>query len=186
MNIILYAALFQTEKKEKSTWVAVQENSKLQFSIDRVVLSAIHGEVNSFKVKVVSENNDFSNAEIEMTADVSSITTHNSKRDADLKSPNFFDQAKFPKIQFRSTVMQKTSEGNYVLNGTLTMHGVSRFIAVNAMLKEQKENSASFNISAKLNRFDYGIGKGTNSSLVSKDVSITGTIEFTKKEVESK
>src|SRR3546814_9829080 len=61
-----------------------------------------------------------------MSIDVASIDTEIEKRDDHLRSPDFFEVGKFPKITFKSTGIKKAGKNRYRVSGDLTMHGVTK------------------------------------------------------------
>ena len=67
-----------------------------------MMLSEVDGKFQNFDVKMTSSKPDFTDAQIDLTADVSSIYTNQEKRDAHLKSADFFDATKYPTLAFKS------------------------------------------------------------------------------------
>ena len=57
---------------------------------------------------------------------VDSIDTDNEKRDRHLRSADFFDASKFPRITFRSTALRKVEDQTFDVTGNLSMHGVTK------------------------------------------------------------
>ena len=65
-----------------------------------------------------------------MVIDAASITTDVEMRDKDLRSPRFFDVAKYPTITFKSTSVTATGTGTLQVAGNLTMHGVTKPVVI--------------------------------------------------------
>jgi polyisoprenoid-binding protein YceI len=184
VSLVLLIAL-KPESPALPIWELDKSNSNLGFSIERVVLSPVKGKIEKFTSKISTPKEDFSGGSVEVTADVRSITTGIVKRDNELRSPNYFDAEKYPEIIFKSTLFKKLSENNYEVMGNLTMHGVTKpfklmAICTKSVNAASQRQVALFKISGKVNRSDFGIGKGTSSTLVSNTVSIFGTVEFSK------
>jgi polyisoprenoid-binding protein YceI len=80
-----------------------------------------------------------------------------------LKSPDFFDVAKFPKITFKSTKIEKNKEGKLLVTGDLSMHGVTKpvTLTVNTLTDAVKgpfgNTARGVQASGKLNRKDFGL-----------------------------
>ena len=101
-------------------------------------------------------------SQVTATIDATSIDTRDDKRDAHLRSPDFFDVEKFPTLEFRSKRLAKSDDG-YELLGDLTMHGVTKEITLaiegpSAPTKDPWGNTRiGTSATAKINRKDWGL-----------------------------
>ena len=82
-------------------------HSELGFKIKHLMISNVSGYIKDFYVEVETAGNDFSSASISMVANMSNISTNDEKRDAHLRSHDFFDTDNFPELKFRSTEIKK-------------------------------------------------------------------------------
>ncbi|MEZ5238376.1 MAG: YceI family protein [Microthrixaceae bacterium] len=103
-----------------------------------------------------------SRSHLELTISASSINTGNEDRDNHLRSNDFFDMENHPSIEFRSTAVERTGEGEYTVTGDLTMKGVTRPVSVEFQVEGPvKDPFGMIRIglegSAKVNRKDWGI-----------------------------
>ncbi len=94
--------------------------------------------------------------------DPATINTDNEKRDGHLKSPDFFDVAKYPEMSFKSTKVTDAKGETAKLHGELTMHGVTKPVVLDLELggttKDPWGNTrAGFTATGKVNRKDFGI-----------------------------
>jgi len=94
--------------------------------------------------------------------DAASVNTDQVKRDEHLKSPDFFDAAKFAKITFKSTKVTPKAGNNFVVAGDLTIRGVTKPVELAAeYLGEVKDPTgtvkAGLRLTGKINRKDFGI-----------------------------
>lgn len=130
----------------------------------------------------------------EATIDAASINTDNDKRDAHLRSADFFDVEKYPAISFKSTRVAGLKGGRAKLYGELTMHGVTKPVALDLEIggvdKDPWGNeSAGFTAVGTLNRKDFGIvwNKVLDSGgvLVGEEVQITLEVSGTAKKAEA-
>ena len=112
------------------------------------------------------------------------------KRDAHLKSPDFFDVEKFPTITFKSTKITKTEGNNVKMEGDLTIHGVTKPVVVNV---EQTPDTLAggktirgFTATTKINRKDFGLNWNrtieAGGVMVGEDVAITVEGELHRKD----
>jgi polyisoprenoid-binding protein YceI len=108
-------------------------HTSVTFKIKHLGISNVHGRFNDVSGTLIYDSDSASNSSIEMQVKTASIDTINSKRDDDLRSPNFFDARKFPFIQFKSTSVKKITEDTFEVAGNLTVHGVTRPITVSVL-----------------------------------------------------
>jgi len=172
-------------------WKVDASHSKLGFSVVHAMVTETEGKFKVFDGTAESKTDmDFTNANINFTADVNSINTEDEKRDGHLKSPDFFDAEKFPTITFKSTSMKLDGKGktSYVLEGDLTMHGVTKKVKLNAIgaAKTVKDpwgnNKNGFKVTGVISRKDYGLiwnaALEAGGVLVSDEVTISCNIEL--------
>ena len=186
ISLIAATALFCTfSSMAQSSWSLDKAHAKLGFTITHLMVSDVEGSFRSFSAKITAPGADFSNAQVEMTADAGSVNTDNEKRDEHLKSPDFFDATKFPAITFKSSSFKKEKGDNYKVTGQLTMHGVTKTVTLNAVCRTgvnpmSKKTVAGFKITGKVKRADFGIGANMPSTMLGEEVTIDGNAEFTK------
>ena len=128
---------------------------------------------------------------INFAIDVNSINTEDSKRDEHLKSPDFFDVAKYPSIVFVGKSLKSTGKNMYKLTGTMTMHGVTKDITLDVLYrgtvpKDPYGNTkAGFKITGVVDRTQFGLtwnGKLAGGELlVGDNVHLDVDIELIKK-----
>ena len=92
-----------------SKWLIDPTHSEVQFKVKHLVISTVTGSFNKFEGEAEATAADFSDAKIRFSAETASIDTNQEQRDGHLKSPDFFDVEKFPKLEFVSTSFTKTS-----------------------------------------------------------------------------
>lgn len=176
----------------QTNWKVDGSHSKLGFSVTHLMVSETEGKFKVYEGTVASKSDlDFTDAKIEFSVDVNSINTDDEKRDGHLKSADFFDVEKFPKMTFKATSMKAGKvKGTYDLEGDLTMHGVTKKVKLTAIgasktVKDPWGNTKyAFKITGKLNRVDYGLkwnaALEAGGVVVSEDVKIDCTIELNK------
>src|SRR5882757_6740640 len=103
-----------------STWTIDPAHSEVQFKVKHLVISTVTGSFKNFEGTLTTDKEDFSDAKISFTADIDSIETNNAQRDGHLKSPDFFDAAKHPKLTFTSSTFEKKGDTTYALKGALS------------------------------------------------------------------
>lgn len=168
------------------TWSLDKSHAKLGFSVTHLMVSNVEGSFKSFDAKITSSKDDFSDAKVELTADVNSINTENDQRDEHLKKPDYFDAAQYPSITFKSTSFKKVGDKKYKAIGDLTMHGVTKPVELDVTLNGTavhpytKKTIAGFKVSGTLKRSDFGISPSTPAAALSDEITITSNAEFEK------
>jgi polyisoprenoid-binding protein YceI len=127
------------------------------------------------------------NSSVTFTAKVASINTANPKRDEHLRSPDFFDAAKYPELTFVSSKITGGANGQpYLVTGKLTMRGVTKEVTLPvSFLGKAKDpwgnTRAGFETAIRLNRKDYGINWNAaldqGGFMLSDDVDISINVE---------
>lgn len=177
----------------QTNWKVDNSHSKLGFSVTHMMVAETEGKFKIFNGTVSSKSEmDFTDAQISFTADAASINTEDEKRDGHLKSPDFFDVAKFPEISFKSVSMKLDGKGKttYIVEGDLTMHGVTKRVKLNAIgaaktVKDPYGNIKNgFKVTGTINRKDFGLvwnaALEAGGVAVSEDVQISLNIELNK------
>lgn len=114
----------------------------------------LEGTVGGVEANIKFNPSNLGNSTIEGSAKVSTLSTGNNRRDTHLKSDDFFNAEKYPKMTFSSSSL-KSSDGKYTSEGTLTIAGVSKKVLFNieltdtAMILKTKINADDFNVSPK-------------------------------------
>lgn len=168
---------------DPAIWTMDKNHSKLGFGVTHLAISEVEGWFKSFDAKITASGDDFSNAVVEMTADVNSINTENEQRDNHLSSVTFFDVANFPVLTFKSKTFTKLSDTNYKVTGDLTMHGVTKTISLDVFCRTGKNPQtqkpmAGFKITGTLKRSDFGLGTSMVYTVVGDEVSLIANAEF--------
>ena len=177
-TMALSTALFAQTK-----WQVDKAHAKVGFTVTHLSLSEVDGNFKKFDASITSSKPDFSDAVFEMSTDVTSVSTDNDMRDNHIKSPDFFDAAKYPQITFKSKSITKIDDKKYKLTGELTMHGVTKQIALDLTLngvgKDMRTQRpiAGFKVTGTINRNDFGVGH-MPSAVVSEEIQIRANGEF--------
>jgi polyisoprenoid-binding protein YceI len=182
---LVAVSLLSFRLPDTSVWTVDKSHAKLGFTITHLMVSDIEGSFKSFDAKVNASKDDFSDATVELTADVNSVNTDDDKRDAHIKGPDFFDAAKYPSLTFKSTSFKKIAENKYKVTGDLTLHGVTKPVVLDAVARTgtnpmSKKTITGFKISGSLKRTDYGVGTQFPGAMLSDEVIITANAEFVK------
>jgi polyisoprenoid-binding protein YceI len=187
------SALLSGESFAQHNWKVDASHSKLGFSVSHMMVSEVDGNFKIFQGEVKANSEmDFSGATINFTADAASINTEDEKRDGHLKSPDFFDVEKYPTLTFSSVNIKRDGKSKtaYILEGDLTMHGVTKRVKLNAIgaakiVQDPWGNTKyGFRVTGKVNRKDFGLKWNTileaGGVAVGEEVAIACNIELNK------
>lgn len=168
-----------------SSWTIDKAHSKLGFSVSHLTVSDVEGSFKKVDAKISCTGDDFTNATVELTADVNSINTDNEGRDKHLLNADFFDAEKYPTITFKSKTFKKTKDNNYAVTGDLTMHGVTKQVELQATARSgtnpmSKKAITGFKITGVIKRTDFGIAPSTPNAMLGEEVTLNANAEFVK------
>jgi polyisoprenoid-binding protein YceI len=177
-----------TALAETAEWTVDTGHAHVGFSVTHMVVSEIDGQFKTFNGKVQLDEQDLSKSQVDFNIDTASVDTDNAERDKHLKTPDFFDAAKYPQITFHSKKIKKAGKG-YKVTGDLTMHGVTKETMLDVTLSEPITNPWGKQVrgvraSGVLKRSDYGIS--WNKTLdkgglaLGDDVSVVIKLELNK------
>jgi polyisoprenoid-binding protein YceI len=161
---------------QAATWNVDGSHTRAGFSVKHLVISDVKGEFAKTEGKAQIDEADLSKSSVEVIIDVASVDTRDAKRDAHLKSADFFDVARFPTITFKSTKVEAGKDGTLTVTGDLTMHGVTKPVTLEGSITKaitdpwgNTRRGASF--TGKLDRKAWGIswGKMTDVGAVAGD-----------------
>ena len=185
MTLIVSAFLVLTAfTRIDGVWKNDDPHSQLAFTVSHLGISDISGTFNDFDATITSAKPDFSDAVVELTANVASIDTRVEARDNHLKSADFFDAAKYPTMNFKSTSLKKSGKNRYKLTGNLTLRGITKPVTMDLYYKGTVENpmskkqTAGFQVSGTIKRSDFNLGSGFPAPMISNDVQIKADGEF--------
>jgi len=157
-------------------------HSNIGFRV-RHLMSKVTGRFGKVEGTVFINSQDLTKSSVDVTIDVASVTTNDDKRDGHLKSPDFFDAARFPTITFKSTSIREVAKGRLEVTGVFTMKGVTKTLvlpitSLGTAADPWKNIVAGFEGELKLNRQDYGVSYGPG--LVGDEVEIDLNVEAKK------
>lgn len=179
----------ETQTTAAATWLIDPTHSEVQFKVKHLMVSTVTGLFNQYEGKLEMMGDDFEDAKITFSADIASISTGNAQRDEHLKSAEFFDAEQFPRLTFESTGTTRTDADTYLLNGRLTIHGVTKPITLKAEYGGQMQDfygntKAGFEVTGTIKRKEFSlIWDGVTEAggvVVSDDVKLVMNIQVTK------
>jgi polyisoprenoid-binding protein YceI len=158
-------------------------HSIIGFAIRHLEINWVEGRFKDFSGVIHYDDKDVTKSSVEFTAKIESIDTGVAPRDKHLRTADFFDAEKYPEMTFKSTSVERKGKNGYVLNGDLTLKGVTKPVSlpftIAGAIKDGGGNTR-FGIDAqtKINRRDFGITWGKTLESGGFDVGNEVTINL--------
>jgi polyisoprenoid-binding protein YceI len=159
LSLALAAVSLQAEP---STWKIDTSHSAAQFSVRHMMVSTVRGGFGTLTGTVVYDPANLAATTVEAEVDVNTIDTRNERRDKHLRSADFFDVEKFPKMTFKSKSVRSVAPGKMQLIGDLTIRGTTKEVTFDvegptAPVNTGRGLKMGAVATAKINRSDFGI-----------------------------
>ena len=179
-----------TEVTTKTKWVIDPAHSEIGFKVKHLMIANVRGSFKEFDASIYTTDENFMTAEIDFWLNPASVDTGDEKRDAHLKSVDFFDVENFKEINFVANTYEHVGKnGSYELYGDLTIKGIKKRVKLDVhfsgVIKDPWGNEkAVFTISGKINRKDWGLNWNaameTGGVLVSEEVWVNCEVQLVK------
>ena len=176
----------------QSSWAFDQAHSSVNLMVRHMVVSKVRGRFTKWNGTLVMDEMNPAGGAVEVAIEAESIDTGVEQRDGHLKSPDFFDVAKYPTLTFRSTKVEAAGAGALRVTGDLTMHGVTRPVVLDVEYSGSAKDPwggvrAGFSARATIDRKDFGLTYNqlleTGGVLVGETVEIAIEAEMVKQVV---
>jgi polyisoprenoid-binding protein YceI len=143
-------------------WAIDAGHSVAEFGVKHMMVSTTKGRFTEVSGTIAVDDADITKSSVDVTINVASVNTFDEKRDAHLKSPDFFDAETYPTITFKSTKIEPKGDDEYKVTGDLTIRGVTRPVVLDA---EANGRSATpwgteviaFSAETSISRKDFGL-----------------------------
>jgi len=184
----LTAALSFPAPAATTTYKFDPRHCSAQFAVTHLMISTVRGEFRSLSGTAIVDDSDITKSSVEVTIDATTIDTREPNRDTDLKSPNFFDVAKYPTITFKSTKVENAAPGHLKITGDLTIHGVTKSVTLDVTAPKPPIKDpwglqrTAVSGTTRINRQEFGLNYNktidNGGLVVGNDVDITLDVEM--------
>ena len=157
-------------------------HSSVGFKI-RHIVSHVPGQFTKFNGTLTVDRDNLENSAVEATIDVGSISTNNDRRNNHLRSPDFFEVAKFATMTFKSKAWKKTGDSTFDVTGDLTIKGVTKEVVLKVTLLGFAPGmgggqTSGWEATTTLNRRDFGVnGPAMLGNALGDEVAVSITVE---------
>ena len=156
--LALALALAPASVRAADTYKVDPVHSSLVFKIKHLDTAYLWGRFNNLEGTVVADG-DVPKS-VEFSVNTESVDTGNAKRDAHLKSPDFFSAKEFPKITFKSNSVKPAGDNKFEVTGDLTLHGQTRpltAVVERTGTSTQQGQKVGYYTSFTVKRSDFGM-----------------------------
>lgn len=175
---------------QESSWRIDPSHSGAHFSVRHMMISTVRGEFTGITGSMKYDPKDPTRSTVEASIDCSTVNTGVAKRDAQMKTADFFDVAHYPAMTFKSRRVEKVGEGKLKVTGDLTINAITREVVLdvdgpNGPIRDPRGNekigvTASTQISRKTFGITWNEVMESGGIAVADEVSITLDLELIK------
>jgi polyisoprenoid-binding protein YceI len=172
-----------------TTWNLDAAHSEVSFRVRHLVISTVSGKFNKFSSVTNTGDDDFSTADISFEVETASIDTGIAQRDEHLRSADFFNSEKFPKLTFKSTGVRKVKEGLYHIDGDITIRDITKPFTLEAefggiAVDPYGQTKAGFDVTGKISRQEFDLTWNAlteaGGAVVSDEVKFQANVQYVK------
>ena len=186
----LFAVLLVATAASADTteWAMDPSHSHVGFSVKHLIVSNVTGRFKDVTAKINLDEADPTKSQVDITIKAASVDTDEPKRDEHLRSPDFFDTAKYPTLTFRATKIVKGGKG-FKVTGDLKIKDVTKSVTLDGTLSKavtspwnKQVRAAEFQGSIKRGDFGLKWNKALEAGgvVVGEDVALDIQIEMNK------
>jgi polyisoprenoid-binding protein YceI len=171
------------------TWEIDPAHTLAEFSVRHLMIATVRGRFAKVSGTAQLDEADPTKSSVEVEIDAASIDTREDKRDTHLRSADFLEVEKHPKITFRSTRVTPKGDDRYAVEGDLTIRGVTKSVVLDVKQEGRArspwgQDVMGFTADTKLDRTEYGLkwnqALETGGVLVGNEVKIHLEVELIK------
>ena len=174
LTIVCFSLSSSVNTRLAEAWKIKSEESYIDFSA-RSTFTRVHGKIPGIQGEIKFSEDDLAGSKFNATLEPATLNTGNGKRDRHLKSADFLDVEKFPKIKFTSKKIEKSGDG-YAVTGDLTIKDVTKEITFPFTFANHG-NRGVFKGSFAINRREYNVGGKTKLAGDNINIDITTVAE---------
>jgi polyisoprenoid-binding protein YceI len=177
-------------------WKIDPAHSVAEFNVDHMVVSRVPGVFSDIRGEIDLRMDEPTRSSVDVQIPIATLNTRNEKRDAHLKSPDFFDAENHPTMNFKSTriTLKNAKKREFNVTGKLTIRGVTKNVTLVATVSEPMKSpwgvsTIGIHATTEIDRRDFGLTWNktleSGSVLVGNEVRIAISMELNKVELKS-
>lgn len=182
--LLVLQLLLMSSSATASDWQVDAAKSSLTFK-GSYQNGPFEGKFGKFETAIAFDETDVAKDKFDVQVTVTSVDTQSAERDDTLRTPDFFDPAKFPRAHFVSQSFGKGADGGLEAKGTLTIRDQTKPVTLKVHFAASGStgsgDTATLDVDTTLNRLDFGLGTSKDWIDIGKDVSVHGHLVLTGK-----
>lgn len=168
------------------TWTVDPSHSVVEFAVKHFVITTVKGRFRDFEATLRIDESHPENSSVSASVAAASVDTSDPDRDAHLRSDDFFNAERYPKITFRSTSVERVDDAHYKVHGDLTIRDVTKPVVLDTEFEGEAKDPwggrrAAFTATTQVNRHEFGVKWNqlleTGAAIAGESVKITLNIE---------
>ena len=184
----MVATDFRTQT-QTSVWTIDPSHSSVEFSVKHMMFATVKGRFSDVQGTISLDEDSHATSAVDVEIAAASVDTRDEKRDAHLRSADFFDAETYPTITFKSTKVEPKGANRAAVTGDLTIRGVTREVVLDTEETGRGQSPfgqdvIGFTATTTINRKDYGLNWNaaleSGGVLVGDEVRITLDVEATR------
>ncbi len=189
MVFVITAGIRAADSTSAPAWQIDKAHSNVGFEVTHLMISHVEGRFGDYSAEIDFHPENIEKSSANVTIIANSISTENERRDNDLKSSDFFEVEKYPKITFVSKKVTRTGDKTFTLTGDLTMRDSTKEVTLQGTLNGPIDvpwggQRAGISLKGTVNRQDFGISWNktldNGGLVVSDDVTIELELELAR------
>jgi polyisoprenoid-binding protein YceI len=171
------------------TWSIDPSHTSIEFSVKHMMITTVKGRFTGITGSIVEHPQGHSFSAVEAVIDAATVDTRDERRDAHLRSQDFFHVEEHPTLTFKSTRVEQLSDNHLRVTGDLTIRGTTRQVVLDTVINGRGNTPFGtqvwgFTAETSINRKDFGltwnVGLETGGFLVGDTVKIVLDVEAVK------
>lgn len=145
-----------------TTWEIDPTHTNIEFAVKHMMVSTVKGRFRDFEGSIAIDEQDPRNSSVNFSVNAASVDTGLDQRDEHLRSDDFFNAERFPRLNFTSKRVEKVDDDNWKIAGDLTIRDVTREVVLDTEFEGQGPDAfggyrAGFIATTQINRKDFGL-----------------------------
>jgi len=166
------------------TWTADPVHSNVSFEVGYAGVNTFRGSFTDFSATLSGDS-------LEGSAKVASVDVKDEQLNGHLQTPDFFDAARYPEIEFRASGLERIDGDRVEGSGELTIKGVTQPVTLSGTISEPATDPfgrerLGLRLETSIDRTQYGVSwnapNQSGGDYLANDVKLIAELAFVRTE----